>query len=187
MPTARQPPSSCSSGSRRSVDEATVSGVDLVILAGLTFFLVRGLLTGFVGELAPVIGLVSGAAVGVRFARPAALWVAREWSWAAGLAPGVLVLVAGAACFLAAYAACRLAALLFAGGGDRGGTPGGLARAGGGLLGLLKGGLIVGFALLGFSWLLADPVTERLFQSSVLARELTRLSSSLLAWANGWL
>ncbi len=164
-----------------------MSGVDLVILAGLAFFLVRGLLTGFVGELAPVVGLVSGAFVGVRLARPAALWAAREWSWAASLAPGVLLLAAGAVCFFGAYAVCRLAALLFSGAGDRSGVPGGLARAGGALLGLLKGGLIVGFALLGFSWLLADPVTKRLFQSSVLARELTRLSSSLLAWAHGWL
>ncbi len=164
-----------------------MSGVDLVILAGLAFFLVRGLLTGFVGELAPVVGLVGGAAVGFRFAKPAALWAARQWGWAAGLAPGVLVLAAGAACFFAAYALCRLAALLFAGTGERGGAPGGLARVGGALLGLVKGSLIVGFALLGFSWLLADPVTERLFQSSILARELTRLSSSLLTWAHGWL
>jgi uncharacterized membrane protein required for colicin V production len=168
-------------------DEGAVSGVDLVILGGLAFFLVRGLLNGFVGELAPVAGLVAGVAAGVGFAGDVALWGARQWSWAAGLAPGLLLVVAGAACFGLAYAACRLAVLLLAGTGDRPGASGGFARAGGALLGLLKGALVVGFALLGLSWLLAGPVSHRLLASSVLARGLTRLSSSLLTWAHGWL
>ncbi len=164
-----------------------MSGVDLVILAGLAFFLVRGLLNGFVGELAPVVGLVAGLAAGVGFAGEAALWAARQWSWAAGLAPGLLLVVAGVACFVLVYAACRLAALLLAGAGDRSEAPGGFARVGGALLGLLKGALVVGFALLGVSWLLAGPVSHRLLESSVLARGLTRFSSSLLTWAHGWL
>lgn len=164
-----------------------MSRVDLLILAGLAVFLVRGLLRGFVGELAPMVRLAAAAAAGVAFAREAALWAAGQWSWAAGLAPGLLVIVAGAACFLLVYAAGCLAALLLAGAGRAREGRGGFARAGGALLGLVKGALLVGFALLGFSWLLAGSVSHRLFASSVLARELTRVSGSLLTWAYGWL
>lgn len=164
-----------------------MSGVDLVILAGLAFFLVRGLLNGFVGELAPMVGLAAGATAALRFAGDAARWAAGEWSWAAGLAPGLLAALAGAAVFLLAYAACRLGALVLAGRREPGSAPGGVARLAGGMLGLAKGALVVGFVLLGTTWLLAGPVARRLLESSVLARELARLSSSILTWAHAWL
>jgi uncharacterized membrane protein required for colicin V production len=161
--------------------------VDLVILAGLAFFLVRGLLNGFVGEVAPVVGLAAGLAAGFGFAPDAAQWAAGHFHWAAGLAPGLLTVVAGVACFLAAYAAFRFAATLVAGRGEPGAAPGGIARLGGAVLGLAKGAVLVGFALLGTSWLLSGPAAQRLFESSPLARELSRLSGSLLAWAHAWL
>jgi uncharacterized membrane protein required for colicin V production len=164
-----------------------VTGVDLVILAGLAFFLVRGLLNGFVGELAPLAGLAAGLAAGAAFGDDAARWAAREWGWAAGLAPGLLAILGYAACFVAGYAGCRLAATLLGGAGRPGAAPGGVARVGGALLGLAKGTLLVGFALLGCSWVLSDAAAHRLLQTSPLARELTRLSGSLLAWANTWL
>ena len=163
-----------------------MSGVDLVILAGLAFFLVRGLLNGFVGELAPMVGLGAGAMAALRFARDAGRWAAAEWTWAAGLAPGILAVLGGAAVFLLAYAGCRLGAVLLAGWREPSG-PGGAGRLAGGMLGLAKGAVVVGFTLLGSTWLLAGPAARRLLESSVLARELTRLSSSLLTWAHAWL
>jgi uncharacterized membrane protein required for colicin V production len=163
-----------------------VSGVDLGILAGLAFFLVRGLLNGLVGELAPLAGLVAGLAAGARLAPDAARWAAAEWSWAAGLAPTVLVSLSAVACFVAAYALCRLTAA-WLGARRPGSAPGGFARLGGGVLGLAKGAVLVGFGLLGTSWLLSGATAHRLFQSSLLARGLTRLSSTLLDWAHTWL
>ncbi len=164
-----------------------MSGIDLVILAGLAFFLVRGLLNGFVGELAPVVGLTAGLAAAAAFAPETAAFAERQWSWVAGLAPGVRTWLAGAAVFVAAYAVCRLAASFLAGGGEARRSPGGFARLAGALLGLAKGAVLVGFVLLGLSWLLAGPTIQSLLQRSVIARELTRLTTSLLTWAHVWL
>ncbi len=164
-----------------------MSALDLLILAGLAFFLVRGLLNGLVGELAPLVGLAAGVAAAATFTPAAAVFAERQWSWVAGLAPGIRLWLAGVVVFVAAYAVCRLAASFLAGSGEPGRSPGGLARLAGAVLGLAKGAVLVGFALLGLSWLLAGPTAHSLLERSVMARELTRLSTSLLGWAHAWL
>lgn len=164
-----------------------MSGLDLLILVGLAFFLVRGLLNGVASEIAPLLGLAAGVAAAAAFTPQAAVFAERQWSWVAGLAPGVRLWLAGVAVFVVAYAVCRLAASFLAGGGEPGRSPGGLARLAGGVLGLAKGAVLVGFALLGLSWLLAGPTAQSLLQRSVMARELTRLTTSILGWAHTWL
>ncbi|HEY8368118.1 MAG TPA: CvpA family protein [Thermodesulfobacteriota bacterium] len=164
-----------------------MSALDVVILAGLAFFLVRGLLNGVVGELAPLVGLAAGVAASATLTPQAVVLAERQWSWVAGLAPGVRLWLAGAVVFVVAYAICRLAASFLAGRGEPGRAPGGLARLAGAALGLAKGAVLFGFALLGLSWLLAGPTANSLLERSVMARELTRLSASLLGWAHAWL
>jgi len=163
-----------------------VSGVDVAILAGLALFLARGLLNGFARELAPLVGAAAGLVAAFRLARPAALVAAEQWGWVAALPPSVRTVLAGGACFVVAYLLCRLTVLALAAAGGAG-AAGRLTRAGGALVGLLKGGLVVGLALLGLSWLVAGPIAHRLLERSVLARELTRLSGSLVTWAHQWL
>src|SRR5512145_1301811 len=108
-----------------------MSGLDLLILAGLAFFLVRGLLNGIAGELAPLVGLAAGVAAAAVFTPEVAVFAERRWEVLAGLAPGVRLWLAGAAVFVAAYAVSRLAASVLAGRGEPGRSPGGLARLAG--------------------------------------------------------
>ena len=148
---------------------------DIVILAVLGAFILKGLLRGLLKELCSLTGLVAGLYLALRFSPP----LATEMAQAFHLPQQLCSIAAFALLFLATFAffavlgylLSRFVKLVFLGG---------LNRVAGGLFGLVQGGLLLALGLFALS---LSPLPQRVrpvFAGSQLAPPLVHLGAAVV-------
>jgi membrane protein required for colicin V production len=150
--------------------------LDIVILAMLAGFLVKGLVRGLLRELCSLLGLFGGLFLALRYHAPLAGLLVDSFGWPSQ----VCVIAAFTALFLLTvlffallgFLLSRFVKLLFLGGFN---------RVAGALFGLVQGGLLATLVLFGLSHSPLPRSLQTIFEQSQLAPPLVRFGETLLS------
>jgi membrane protein required for colicin V production len=150
--------------------------LDIVILAMLAGFLIKGLLRGLLRELCSLLGVFGGLFLALHYHAPLAELLLDSFGWPSQ----VCVIVAFTALFLLTvlffallgFLLSRFVKLLFLGGFN---------RVAGGLFGLVQGGLLATLVLFGLSRSPLPQSVRTVLEQSQLASPLIRFGETLLS------
>jgi membrane protein required for colicin V production len=150
--------------------------LDIVILAMLAGFLIKGLLRGLLRELCSLLGLFGGLFLALRYHAPLAELLLDSFGWPSQ----VCVIAAFTALFLLTvlffallgFLLSRFVKLLFLGGFN---------RVAGGLFGLVQGGVLATLVLFGLSRSPLPRSVQTVLEQSQLAPPLIRFGETLLS------
>ncbi len=149
--------------------------LDLLLLGLLGFFLLRGIIRGFIKEIMGLIGLVGALVVGAVFYKQVGMWLARISGIKAGWWDAVgFVLLLVVVLVVAGYLAGGISRLILEG------PMSGLNRLAGGIVGLLKG-LVVCYLLVNVLLLTMPMGAPTGLRSSVITPYILKAGGRLMS------